>query len=169
MENYKKDIVESIRKTHEIARESERKRIIDYIAKQKDEKGKPLFCKVNGNNYESDLYRGGKGVTYYGKNRFKNNYDLSNWKYIETKYKNKYVFISLQSFDIDPKEKNIHVLYDRIGIFIGEKEPKSIKLGNIAVSPMFKEMIVTEYQLPLSDNDIQSLIMDIKNQIDCTI
>lgn len=34
---------------------------------------------------------------------------------------------------------------------------------------MFKEMIVTEYQLPLSDNDIQSLIMDIKNQIDSTI
>lgn len=87
MENYNKDIFESIRKTYEIARESERKRIIDYIAKQKDEKGKPLFCKVNGNNYESDLYRGGKGVTYYGKNRFKNKYDLSNWKYIETKYK----------------------------------------------------------------------------------
>lgn len=54
MENYNKDIFESIRKTYEIARESERKRIIDYIAKQKDEKGKPLFCKVNGNNYESD-------------------------------------------------------------------------------------------------------------------
>ena len=44
MENYNKDIFESIRKTYEIARESERKRIIDYIAKQKDEKGKPLFC-----------------------------------------------------------------------------------------------------------------------------
>ena len=43
MENYNKDIFESIRKTYEIARESERKRIIDYIAKQKDEKGKPLF------------------------------------------------------------------------------------------------------------------------------
>lgn len=64
-------------------REEERKKIIDFLARQKDEEGRPLFYKADGKSYDNRPYAGGQGLSRYGSGRFKTAYDLRNWKWVQ--------------------------------------------------------------------------------------
>ena len=72
------------------------KKIIDSLASKIDKDGNHLFTKKDGTKYcKKNLYCGGSGKHNYTSNRkLEKKYDLSNHKYIETKYKGQYVFIS---------------------------------------------------------------------------
>jgi len=65
------------------------------------------------------------------------------------------VVISLQVFDIDPNSLNVHVLFDRIGIFA--------YVGKYSGSRAFNEMIITDIELPLDEKggDLISLIREL--------
>ena len=148
-----------IKDTYNDYREKERKRIIDFIAERNDDQGNPIFSKISGADYSARKYAGGCGSLKYG-NRKKRPltpvYDLSNWKYIETLCRGQYVFISLQCFDLDPGSHNIHVLFDRIGVLF--RKSGNIKLENETVSNAFLQMEATNWELPLSDDEINALI-----------
>ncbi len=155
-----------IKEKYNELRENERKRIIDFLAKRKDEQGNVLFSKINGADYSKYRYNGGSGSVNYGERKDRPltpTYNLSNWKYIETKCKGKYIFISLQCFDLDPNYHNVHVLFDRVGVLI--EEPQVIKFEGEKVSDAFIRMKITNFELPLSDDEIDSLIDSIIEQI----
>ena len=84
-------------------------------------------------------------------------YDLSNHMYIDLSYKGNDILISLQSFDIDPN-KNLHVLYDRIGILF-EKDGKILLPDNKSeVSDAFLKMETTNWELPLSEAEMEEMV-----------
>ena len=95
-------------------REIERRKIIDTLAGKADKQGKPLFSKRDGGTYFNRFrYYGGSGLSEYSSgNTLEVKHNLSNHKYIETRYKDCLIFISLQSFDIDGDRnaRNIHLL-----------------------------------------------------------
>lgn len=164
---------EQIKKEYIQNRENERKKIIDYLAKQKDAEGNPLFKKENGKTYEDNHYRysGGTGSSVYGKTRFENSYDLSNWKYIVTKYNDTKILISLQSFDIDPNSGNVHILTDRIGLYFYDnvsEEKIEVKIGDRTqkIADPFLKMQVTEFELPLSEQNLAGLVELIKEKVE---
>ena len=148
-------------------REIERIIIIDKLAEKTNENGNYLFTKVSGDSYAKPfLYRGGMGRTDYGKKHLEDKYDLSNWKYIETCYKGEYVFISLQSFDIDPETHNVHVLYDRLGLLIGYPHVDEMLICGTKVSSVLAQMQITKWQLPLSDTEVDELIQYIMELVE---
>lgn len=81
--------------------------------------------------------------------------------WIDLSYKGNDVLISLQSFDIDPNKKgnkNLHVLYDRIGIMF-EKDGKILLPDNKSeVSDAFLKMETTNWELPLSEADMEEMV-----------
>ena len=90
--------------------------------------------------------------------------------WIDLCYKGNDILISLQSFDIDPNnEKNLHVLYDRIGIIFGkdeesdnkdeESDNKDGKPDNeLKVSDAFLKMETTNWELPLSEAEMDEMV-----------
>lgn len=148
-----------IKKKYITLRENERKKIIDCLANKIDKDGNHLFTKNDGAIYcRNYRYCGGSGNSNYTSGgKLKKDYDLSNHKYIETRYKGQYVFISLQSFDIDPCTKNLHILYDRIGIMFEEDNITKTE-ENVEVSNAFIKMKTTDWELPLSNKDLNDLI-----------
>lgn len=78
-------------------------------------------------------------------------YDLSNWKYIETHKNDKEVrfLISFNPFESDKFTLNKHCLYDRIGICKYYKDHKIEKILNI--------------DLPLDYNKIEIIISELEN------
>ena len=146
-------------------REEERKKIIDFLARQKDEEGRPLFYKADGKSYDNRPYAGGQGLSRYGSGGFKTAYDLRNWKWVATSYNGIYVLISLQAFDIDPGDtKNLHVLYDRLGICIGTGCNEKTVVNGRTISTMFLKMQNTDFELPLSESDLRELVNYIKER-----
>lgn len=163
-----KERFRAVKKEYASLREEERKKIIDCIAKKKDDKGNFLFTKANGKNYCDHRYGGGSGKTaYHSGHALAKEYDLSNYKYIETFYKGNPVLISLQSFDIDPdqKSRNIHVLYDRIGIIFGKTGYIKAQ-DNIILSDAFIKMETTDWELPLSNCEVEELVSYIMKHFD---
>ena len=98
---------------------------------------------------------GGKGLKNYTNGGRIKSYDLSNWKWIEFKVDRKKVFVSLQAFDQDKSSKNFHVLMDRIGVCVIKNEEKEY----------FNTMETTEFDLPLSDNDLSKLFKIIEKKL----
>ena len=84
--------------------------------------------------------------------------------WIDLSYKGNDILISLQSFDIDPNnEKNLLVLYDRIGIMF-EKDSKILLPDNKSeVSDAFLKMETTNWELPLSEADMEEMVNYIIN------
>lgn len=86
--------------------------------------------------------------------------------YIDLSYKGNKILIFLQSFDIDPNKngnKNLHVLYDRIGIMF-EKDGKILLPDNKSeVSDAFLKMETTNWELPLSGADMEEMVNYIIN------
>lgn len=83
--------------------------------------------------------------------------------WIDLSYKGNDILISLQSFDIDPNSKELHVLYDRIGIMF-EKDGKILLPDNKSeVSDAFLKMEITNWELPLSEADMEEMVNYIIN------
>lgn len=148
-------------------REEERKVIIDCLANKKDKNGQPLFSKINGKEYSNRKYDGGRGWSSYSNNNtLKVKHNLSNHKYIETRYRDCPIFISLQSFDIDSESGSIHLLYNRLGIIYDYDENDTIDVEGKTVSTAFLKIETTNYELPLSDEQREGLINDIMERVD---
>ena len=78
--------------------------------------------------------------------------------WIDLNYKGNDILISLQSFDIDPNSHNLHVLYDRIGILF-EKDGKILLPDNKSeVSDAFLKMETTNWELPLSEAEMEEMV-----------
>lgn len=164
-----KEYFSKITNEYAFIREEERKAIIDCLANKKDKSGQPLFSKINGKEYSNRKYGGGSGRSNYSNNNtLEVKHNLSNHKYIETRYKDCPIFISLQSFDIDKNKQlgNIHLLYNRIGIIYNYDEHDTIEIEGKTVSTAFLKMKTTNYELPLSDEQREALISDIMEHVD---
>lgn len=102
--------------------------------------------------------KGGYGVTTYGTRgkqpRFSIAYNLSNWMYIDVEKSGKSFMISLQPFDLDPnpRNKNYHVLMDRIGIYIYAPDNKSKRTADAIV-----RMLSTDIDLPMDEAKLEKL------------
>ena len=154
-----------IKEAYKSARTEERKIIINFITKKKDNEGNYLFTKSKDKPFNTrNQYLGGRGdEKYTSGRRLSRPYDLSNHMWIDLSYKGNEILISLQSFDIDPNSHNIHVLYDRIGIMF-EKDCIILLPDNKSeVSDAFLKMETTNWELPLSEADMEEMVNYIIN------
>ena len=150
-----------IKEAYKSARTEERKSIIDFITKKKDEKGNYLFTKSKDKPYNTrNQYSGGGGnKKYTSGSRLSRPYDLSNHMWIDLNYKGNDILISLQSFDIDPNnKKSLHVLYDRIGIMFGKDDIILLPDNKSKVSDAFLKMETTNWELPLSEAEMEEMV-----------
>ena len=154
--NELKNLFESTKQNYTALRAFEQARIADEI-KKIEVNGKKLFTKTN------NMVRHGHKNYSSGKKLFPH-YDNSNWKYIEaTTEDGVTVHISLQTFDIDPNSRNIHVLFDRIGIYRYEQGKKEAdKIEPVSVRDYFYKMTTTKFELPLSDKELRQLAEQIR-------
>lgn len=87
---------------------------------------------------------------YTSGGKFKKPYDLTDWLYIEVEINNITVFITFQPFDTDPNSQNIHTLANRIGISYYLND-------NYDFDTIFKNMMITDIDLPLNNNKRQAI------------
>ena len=154
-----------IKEAYKSARTEERNRIIDFTTKKKDKEGNYLFTKSKDKPYNTrNQYSGGIGdKKYTSGSRLSRLYDLTNHMWIDLSYNGNDILISLQSFDIDPNSNNLHVLYDRVGILF-EKGSKILLSDNeLKVSDDFLKMETTNWELPLSEADMEEMVNYIIN------
>ena len=154
-----------IKEAYKSARTEEKKRIKDFLLSKRDSDGNLVFLKEKDGTDTFVQTSGGYGKTNYSSGGTLNRpYDLSNHMYIDLSYKGNDILISLQSFDIDPNnEKNLLVLYDRIGIMF-EKDGKILLPDNKSeVSDAFLKMETTNWELPLSEADMEEMVNYIIN------
>ncbi|VOJ50825.1 Uncharacterised protein [Streptococcus pneumoniae] len=149
-----------IKEAYKSVRLEEKNRIKDFLLSKRDSDGNLIFFKEKDGT--DTFVRTGRG---YGNKHYSSGgtlsrpYDLSNHMWIDLSYKGNDILISLQSFDIDPNnEKNLHVLYDRIGIMF-EKDGKILLPDNKSeVSDAFLKMETTNWELPLSEADMEEMV-----------
>ena len=94
--------------------------------------------------------------TYSSGDRLIPPYDLSNWRWLEMIHtpSKLTIFLSLQPFDIDPSSGNLHVLYDRIGIYVHPAEKRT-------QAEALQKLMITDLSLPLNASkltDLETLI-----------
>lgn len=150
-EEVKKDFENTKRKYDEL-RERERKELAKYL-KEHIEKGRQelglTVVSAGG---------AGKGREDYTSGSRIKEYNLRNWKWVELKWKNAYssfgCVVSLNMHEVDPKSANVHVLCDRIGLYI------EYKIGET----YYSTEIYTDVELPLGDDDYESIGGLILNQ-----
>ena len=130
------------------------KDIVDFLQEH-------YICSGNRNCFSS-------GGAYTSGKRFYRSYNNSNWMYLDVRKKEggKWILISLQTFDRDPKIKNYHVLMDRIGIYIyhpldtnPDRRPDASKAADA-----IHKMLATNIDLPMADKSLENL-EDILNKI----
>ena len=156
-----------VKEAYKIVRLEEKNKIIDFLLNKKNNDGNLIFFKEKDGT--DTFVRTGRG---YGNKHYSSGgtlsrpYDLSNHMWIDLSYKGNEILISLQSFDIDPNKKgnkNLHVLYDRIGIMF-EKDGKILLPDNKSeVSDAFLKMETTNWELPLSKADMEEMVNYIIN------
>lgn len=153
-------------------REEERKIIIKHLKSYRRADDTPVFkCSFSGGNGAPD-YGDRKTSPVFPA------YDLTNWKYVEAVYNGIRVHISLQCFDVDPSSRNIHILNDRIGLYIypqGTKNAKKVQMTyddplsgapkKISFTDYILRMKVTPYELPLSKSDLDALAQTIIDEV----
>ena len=127
-------VFHSAKETYRLLRQGERTKIIKFL------ESKGLFVDKRGGN-------GGENYTNNG--TLPKEYDLRNWIWVTGKYKDKGFLISLQAFDRDKESQNYHVLMDRIGICVYDKEQNKPNYFDI--------MEVTNLDLPLGKRDLNML------------
>lgn len=127
-------VFNSAKETYRLLRQGERTKIIKFL------ESKGLFVDKRGGN-------GGENYTNNG--TLPKEYDLRNWIWVTGKYKDKGFLISLQAFDRDKESQNYHVLMDRIGICVYDKEQNKPNYFDI--------MEVTNLDLPLGKRDLNML------------
>ena len=151
-----------IKEAYKSARTEEKKRIKAFLLSKRDSDGNLIFLKEKDGTDTFVQTSGGSGKpNYLSGGTLSRPYDLSNHMWIDLSYKGNDVLISLQSFDIDPNKKgnkNLHVLYDRIGIMF-EKDGKILLPDNKSeVSDAFLKMETTNWELPLSEADMEEMV-----------
>ena len=153
-----------IKEAYKSARLEEKTRIIEFLLNKKDNDGNLVFLKEKDG---TDTFVGrsiGHGKPNYSSGRtLSRPYDLSNHMWIDLSYKGNDILISLQSFDIDPNSHNIHVLYDRIGIIFGKDGKILLPDNKSEVSDAFLKMETTNWELPLSEADMEEMVNYIIN------
>ena len=157
-----------IKSAYKSARTEERESIIDFLLNKKDNDGNLIFLKEKDGTDTFVKTRGGSGRPNYSSGgTLSRPYDLSNHMYIDLSYKGNEILISLQSFDIDPNSHNLHVLYDRIGIIFWKYEESDNKDeepdNELKVSDDFLKMETTNWELPLSEADMEEMVNYIIN------
>jgi len=156
-----------IKEAYKSARTEEKKRIKEFLLSKRDGDGNLIFLKEKDGTDTFVKTRGGRGRSDYSSGgTLSRPYDLSNHMYIDLSYKGNEILISLQAFDIDQNKKgnkNLHVLYDRIGIMF-EKDGKILLPDNKSeVSDAFLKMETTNWELPLSEADMEEMVNYIIN------
>ena len=153
-----------IKEAYKSARTEEKKRIKAFLLSKRDSDGNLIFLKEKDGTDTFVQTSGGSGKPNYSSGgTLSRPYDLSNHMYIDLSYKVNDILISLQSFDIDPNSNNLHVLYDRIGIMF-EKDGKILLPDNKSeVSDAFLKMETTNWELPLSEADMEEMVNYIIN------
>lgn len=128
-----------VRDEYERQRENQRKCLASFLSEHKELQALGLQV-ITGT-------KAGKGSEYYTSHGRIPAYDLRNWKWVEVKGAGGFdAIISLNMPDIDPRTKNIHSLYDRIGIILAPGD-----------------WIYTAIDLPLNDTEkgeIAQLVLD---------
>ena len=154
-----------IKEAYKSARTEEKKRIKEFLLSKRDGDGNLIFLKEKDGTDTFVKTRGGRGRSNYSSGgTLSRPYDLSNHMYIDLSYKGNEILISLQSFDIDPnKEKNLHVLYDRIGIMFEKDGIILLPDNKSEVSDAFLKMETTNWELPLSKADMEEMVNYIIN------
>lgn len=147
---------------------------LQYNTLREEEKNR-IIDSLNQNGYQNKnggpiSHNSGKGIAEYTSGGKFNDkpYNLSNWKYVEAQKEilvldengrqnslSVNYFISLQAFDIDPSSYNVHVLFDRIGIYV--------YTGKYIAKQAFFNMKTTKFELPLDEVDLEELIKELDN------
>lgn len=128
------ELFKNVKETYRLLRMEERIKIMDYL----ENRGLTIVRK-----------RGNGGENYTNNGTLPKEYDLRNWIWVTGKYKDKGFLISLQAFDRDKDSQNYHVLMDRIGICVYDKEQNKPNYFDI--------MEVTNLDLPLGKRDLNML------------
>jgi hypothetical protein len=128
------ELFKNVKETYRLLRMEERIKIMDYL----ENRGLTIVRK-SGNG----------GENYTNNGTLPKEYDLRNWIWVTGKYKDKGFLISLQAFDRDKESQNYHVLMDRIGICVYDKEQNKPNYFDI--------MEVTNLDLPLGKRDLNLL------------
>ena len=153
-----------IKEAYKSARTEEKKRIKDFLLSKRDSDGNLVFLKEKDGTDTFVKTSGGYGKTNYSSGgTLYRPYDLSNHMWIELSYKGNEILISLQAFDIDPNSNNLHVLYDRIGIMFGKNDIILLQDNKSKVSDAFLKMETTNWELPLSEADMEEMVNYIIN------
>lgn len=106
---------QEVREEYERQREQERVGLADYLATHSGIEAAGLRI-VTAN-------RAGKGREHYTAHGKIPAFDLRNWKWVEVKGPGGFdAVVSLNMLDVDPQTKNIHSLYDRIGIIFSPED-----------------------------------------------
>ncbi|WP_049510417.1 hypothetical protein [Streptococcus pseudopneumoniae] len=153
-----------IKEAYKSARTEEKKSIIDFLLNKKDNDGNLVFLKEKDGT--DTFVKTGLGCgkrNYSSGGTLSRPYDLSNHMYIDLSYKGNEILISLQSFDIDPNSHNIHVLYDRIGIMFEKDGIILLPDNKSEVRDAFLKMETTNWELPLSEADMEEMVNYIIN------
>lgn len=128
------ELFKNVKETYRLLRMEERIKIMDYL----ENRGLTIVRK-SGNG----------GENYTNNGTLPKEYDLRNWIWVTGKYKDKGFLISLQAFDRDKESQNYHVLMDRIGICVYDKEQNKPNYFDI--------MEATNLDLPLGKRDLNML------------
>lgn len=86
---------------------------------------------------------------YKSGSRLTEPYDLRNWMWLTTQRNNVNFIVSIQSFDMDPRTGNYHVLFDRVGIYS--------YVGEYSAEKAFSNMMITDIELPLNYEKLHRL------------
>lgn len=131
-----------IRTVYEALREEERIKLNEYLRANEEIRNAGLYVVSGG--------LAGKGSYRYKYHKDSLPFDLRNWKWVEVKSKDGFdCVISLNMLEIDHRTKNIHSLYDRIGLIL---------------SPDQKDWVHTSIDLPLDDADREEIVNSIIEQ-----
>lgn len=104
-----------VKDEYERQREDQRKCLASFLSAHKELQAAGLRV-ITG-------MKAGKGCEHYTSHGRIPAYDLRNWKWVEVKGAGGFdAIISLNMPDIDPQTKNIHSLYDRIGVIFSPSE-----------------------------------------------
>lgn len=156
-----------VKEAYKSTRLEEKNRIKDFLLSKRDSDGNLIFLKEKDG---TDTFVGrsrGRGWPNYSSGRtLSRPYDLSNHMWIDLSYKGNDILISLQSFDIDPNSKELHVLYDRIGILFEQSKKIPIFKDCYTITKVrdaFLKMETTNWELPLSEADMEEMVNYIIN------
>lgn len=101
----------------------------------------------------NDRGQGGKGNSHYGKRKrqpLPEEYDLSNWMWMDVELGDMKYLVSLQTFDFDPNSQSYHVLMDRLGIYLYRK-------GSDRAPAALHHMLETDIDLPMDTDKLKKL------------